>query len=290
MISTNTPSTSGKENWDSVIKPTNSWLQFHLRDLWRYRDLIFLFVRRDLVVSYKQTILGPLWHVLQPILSTSIFTIIFGKIAQIPTDGVPLFLFYLAGTTVWGFFSSCLTSTSNIFVGNAGIFGKVYFPRMTVPISLVISGSIRFLIQFCVFLIFYVIILYSGANLKIHSTIFYLPLLIVQIAALGLAVGLIVSSLVTKYRDLTILVSFATQLWMYASPVIYPVTQVPEKYRGLYMMNPVVSMLEWFKYSFFGVGAIQLEYLLSSWIITIILFFIGLLFFNRAERTFMDTV
>jgi len=228
--------------------------------------------------------------VLQPILSTSIFTIIFGKIAQIPTDGVPLFLFYLAGTTVWGFFSSCLTSTSNIFVGNAGIFGKVYFPRMTVPISLVISGSIRFLIQFCVFLIFYVIILYSGANLKIHSTIFYLPLLIVQIAALGLAVGLIVSSLVTKYRDLTILVSFATQLWMYASPVIYPVTQVPEKYRGLYMMNPVVSMLEWFKYSFFGVGAIQLEYLLSSWIITIILFFIGLLFFNRAERTFMDTV
>lgn len=279
-----------KQDWDLVIKPKSGWFDLHLKDIWRYRDLIYMFVKRDLVVTYKQTVLGPLWFILQPLISTVIFTVIFGNIAKISTDGVPPFLFYMAGTVAWGYFSFCVNGTSNTFVANAGIFGKVYFPRMTVPISIVISSGFKFLLQFALFLGFYFYYMANGANLTINSTILMLPLLVLQMAVLGLGVGIFVSSLVTKYRDLSMLMGFAVQLWMYACPIIYPVSQIPEKYRSYYMLNPMASVIEGFKFAFFGVGSVQMEYVATSWVITLVIFFSGLLLFNRVEKSFMDTV
>ncbi len=279
-----------KEAWDLVIKPKSGWFDLHLKDLWRYRELIFMFMKRDLVVTYKQTILGPLWFLMQPLISTVIFTVVFNRVARIPTDGIPPFLFYLAGTTAWGYFASCVNGTSNTFVSNANIFGKVYFPRMTVPISIVMSNGFKFFLQFSLFLITYLYFILTGLDVNINLAIIGLPLLLLQMAILGLGVGILVSSLVTKYRDLTMLMVFAVQLWMYASPIIYPLSQVPEQYRKIYMLNPMVGIIEWFKYSFFGVGSIQVEYILVGWIVTLVIFFMGLLLFNRIEKSFMDTV
>lgn len=279
-----------EQKWDLVIKPKSSLFDLHLADLWRYRDLIFLFVKRDLVVTYKQTILGPLWFIIQPLMTTLIFTVIFGKVAKIPTDGIPPFLFYMAGNVAWGYFATCVNETSNTFVKNAGIFGKVYFPRMTVPVSVVIGSVFKFLLQLTFFVGFYVYFYLNGSDLKITSAIFALPLVILQMGILGLGVGILVSSLVTKYRDLTLLMTFAVQLWMYATPIVYPLSQVPPKYRDLYMLNPMASVVEWFKYSFFGVGSIELHYVATSWGITLLIFFIGLVLFNRIEKSFMDTV
>jgi len=282
---------SPAEQWDIVIKPRNNWLELHLADIWKYRDLIRMFVVRDFVALYKQTILGPLWYLIQPLLSTAIFTVIFGRIAQIPTDGVPPVLFYLSGIVCWSYFSDCLTSSSGTFLNNASIFGKVYFPRLTVPISVVISNMIKFSIQFALFLT--VLVYYSSQNtfnLHLSPFILLIPILVLQIALLGLGFGIIVSSLTTKYRDLAYLVSFGVQLWMYASPVVYPISQVPEIYRQYYMLNPMSQVITNFRILALGVGQFDLEHTLLSWGITFFILAAGILIFNRVEKSFVDTI
>jgi len=281
---------SPEETWDIVIKPKSGWFNIPFGEIYRYHDLIFMFVKRDFVTYYKQTILGPLWYIIQPLVNSVIFTVIFGRLAKIPTDGIPPFLFYMAGTVVWGYFSTCLTQTSNTFVVNREIFSKVYFPRMTVPISIVITGIFQFLIQFLIFIGFLLYYWHQGANVKPTIMVFILPLILLQMAILGLGMGILVSSLVTKYRDLTFAMTFAVQVGMYLTPVVYPLTQVPERYRNLYMLNPMVSIVESFRGAFLGVSSIEPQHILISVVITISIFFVGLILFSRIEKTFMDTV
>ena len=276
--------------WDLVIEPPKGWLDLHLRDLWRYRDLMGLFVRRDFVASYKQTILGPLWHLIQPLLTTLMFTVVFGRIAGLPTDGVPKFVFYMAGTTIWGYFANCLTRTSNTFIANAGIFGKVYFPRMVVPVSVVGSQLIGFAIQFGFFLVFYGLFWARGALLQPNWAVALLPFLLLLMAGMGLGFGVIISSMTTKYRDLQVLVGFGVQLWMYATPVIYPLSTMSEKYRWIIVANPMSAVVETFRYGFFGTGVFSWAYLGYSAGFTVALLLVGMAVFNRVERTFMDTV
>ena len=278
------------QSWDLVIEPPKGWFRLHLRELWRYRDLMGLFVRRDFVAVYKQAILGPLWHVIQPLLTTLMFTVVFGRIAGLPTDGVPQFAFYMAGTTVWGYFANCLTRTSNTFIANAGIFGKVYFPRMVVPVSVVMSQLIAFAVQFAFFLAVYGFFRFRGAPVQPNWAIGLLPLLLLLMAGLGLGFGILVSSLTTKYRDLQVLVGFGVQLWMYATPVIYPLSTMPEKYRWLIAANPMSAIVETFRYGFFGTGTFSWTYLGYSAGFTLALLLLGMAVFNRVERTFMDTV
>lgn len=276
--------------WDLVLEPPKGWLALHLRDLWKYRDLAGLFVRRDFVASYKQTILGPLWHIIQPLLTTLMFTVVFGRIAKLPTDQVPQFIFYMAGTTVWNYFAQCLTRTSNTFIANAGIFGKVYFPRMVVPVSVVISQLISFAIQFGFFLFFFVLFWARGAAVHPNWAVALLPLLLLLMAGMGLGFGILISSMTTKYRDLQVLVGFGVQLWMYATPVIYPLSTMSEKYRWLIVANPMSSIVETFRFAFFGTGVFSWAYLGYSAAFTVILLLAGMAIFNRVERTFMDTV
>lgn len=280
-----------RTEWTAIIRPVSGWFDIHLADLCRYRDLIMLFVHRDFVAVYKQTILGPLWYLIQPILTTIVFTIVFGSFARIPTDGVPPSLFYLAGLTIWNYFAGCLNRTSNTFVSNAGIFGKVYFPRLAVPVSVVISGLIAFSIQIGLFigvLIFYQL---KGIAISLNPLlIIALPLLIIQISALGLGFGIIVSSLTTKYRDLAQLVSFGIQLWMYATPIIYPMSQVSGKWLFLISLNPMTPVVELFRLAFLGVGTIHVWQILLSVSMTLAVIFIGIVLFSRVEKSFMDTV
>ena len=278
------------ESWDVVIKPVHGWFNINFKEIVQYWDLILLFVKRDFVVFYKQTILGPLWHIIQPLVNSGIFTIIFSKIAKIPTDGVPPFLFYLAGTVTWGYFAACLTTTSSTFVSNSDIFGKVFFPRMTVPIAIVITGLFQFIIQFVIFLGFLLYYWSQGAQVEPTIMVFTLPLILLQMVILGLGIGILISSLVTKYRDLLFAMSFAVQIWMYITPVVYPLTQVPEKYRMLYVLNPMVSIVESFRGAFLGVSSIETNHILISVIVTIGIFFTGVVLFSRIEKTFMDTV
>ena len=279
-----------QEDWDIIIKPKTGWFDLPVRDIFRYRDLILLFVKRDFVTFYKQTILGPLWYIIQPLVNTIIFTVIFGKIAKIPTDGTPPFLFYMSGTVVWGYFSACIIGTSNTFVSNVGIFSKVYFPRLSVPISIVITGLIQFMIQFLIFLGFYFYYWIEGAVVKPTYLVLLLPLIIIQMAIIGLGVGILISSLVTKYRDLTFVMSFGVQLWMFMTPIVYPLTQVPEQYRVFYALNPMVSIVELFRFMFFGVSSIELVHVVTSIVVTITVFVFGVILFSRIEKTFMDTV
>ena len=278
------------QNWDLIIRPKTGWLDLHLGDLWLYRGLILLFVKRDFVTFYKQTILGPLWYIIQPLFNTIVFTVIFGKIAKIPTDGIPPFLFYLSGNVVWGYFSYCLTQTSSTFVSNAQVFGKVYFPRITVPASVVITGVFQFLIQFAIFLGFYFYFMLSGADVHPTLLVLTLPVLLLQIGVLGLGLGLLLSSLTTKYRDLTFAMGFFVQLWMYLTPIVYPLSQVPEKYRLIYVINPMVSIVELFRAAFIGVSSIVPVHIAISICVTIIAFIAGVLMFSKTEKTFMDTV
>jgi lipopolysaccharide transport system permease protein len=276
--------------WDLIIRPQTGWFDLHLADLWRYRDLTMLFVWRDFVSQYKQTILGPLWHLLQPLFTTLLFTVIFGNIAKLPTDGVPPMLFYMAGVTAWTYFSECLNRTSTTFTLNASIFGKVYFPRLTVPLSVVISNLIKFAIQFALFLGFLVFFWLKGS--PIHPSLYALltPLFLLMMAALGLGVGIIVSALTTKYRDLQVLVTFGVQLAMYATPVIYPLSIFPRSARWIVIVNPMASIIEAFRYAFLGEGLFSWGYLgISAGIIGGILL-LGIVLFNHVERTFMDTV
>ncbi len=278
------------EKWDLVILPKRGWFDLHLRDLWRYRDLISLFVKRDFVTFYKQTVLGPLWYIIQPVLVTVVFTVVFEKIAGISTDGVPGYLFYLSGIVPWTYFASCLNETSNTFVKNAGIFGKVYFPRFTVPVSVVIINLVKFGIQIILFVGFYIYFIAGGSPLRPTLLILLLPVLIFQMAVLSLGAGVLVSSLTTKYRDLTYVMSFAVQLWMYASSVVIPASKVPERFLYFYMMNPMASVVEMFRYSVFGVGVVNPVCICISWAVTLAVLFGGIILFSRVEKSFMDTV
>ena len=242
-----------KEKWDLVITPKRGWFDIPLRDLWRYRDLIALFVRRDLIANYKQTILGPVWFIVQPLFSAIVYTVIFSKVARIPTDGLPPFLFYMSGSVVWGYFSTCFQSTSNTLTANAGIFGKVYFPRLAIPLSTVISSLGKFILNFTLFMGFVLYFLWMTAvPIQITWYAFFLPLLVSQMALLGLGCGIFISAFASKYRDMNHLMGFGVQLWMYATPVVYPVSQVPEVWRFLYMLNPMASVVETLSSGVFG--------------------------------------
>jgi lipopolysaccharide transport system permease protein len=279
-----------KDDWTMVIKPHGHWFNIDLVGLWNYRDLIWLFVRRDFIAIYKQTVLGPLWFLLQPLFTTVVFTIVFGRIAQIPTDNMPPALFYMAGVVVWGYFSGCLTSTSDTFVSNAGIFGKVYFPRLVVPVSLVISNIITFMIQFVLLLCFILYFYLSGALVRPSLWILITPFLILYMAVLGLGTGILISSLTTKYRDLTFAVSFGVQLWMYATPIVYPMSEVPEQWNWIMMLNPMTTVVETFRYAFLGVGTVTLGLWGTGIAVAFIILILGMLLFSRIEKTFMDTV
>lgn len=282
--------TTEQENWSLVIRPQRAWWDLHLGDLWRYRDLVWLFVWRDFVAYYKQTILGPLWYLIQPILTTVVFTVIFGNIAQLSTDGLPPFLFYLAGNTVWTYFSASLTSTSNTFTSNAGLFGKVYFPRLAMPLSVVISQLISFGIRFLVFLGFLIYFMVSGSDVHPNWWILMLPVLLFIMAGLGLGLGIIVSSLTTKYRDLQQLVTFGVQLLMYGTPVIYPLSSITGTWRWLILANPMTPVVEVFRLAFLGMSSMSPMYLFYSFAFMFLVLLIGVLIFNRVENNFMDTV
>lgn len=279
-----------EENWSLVIRPQRAWWDLRLGELWRYRDLVWLFVWRDFVAYYKQTILGPLWYLIQPILTTGVFTIIFGNIAQLSTDGLPPFLFYLAGNTVWTYFSASLTSTSSTFTSNAGLFGKVYFPRLVIPLSIVFSQIISFGLRFLVFLGFLIYFMASGSDVYPNWWILLMPIHIVIMAGLGLGMGIIVSSLTTKYRDLQQLVGFGAQLLMYGTPVIYPLSSITGGWRWLILANPMTPVVETFRLAFLGTSAMSPAYLLYSLAFTFLVLLIGVLIFNRVENNFMDTV
>lgn len=282
--------TQSDSQWTTVIKPRSSLFELNLRDLWKYRDLIKMFIRRDFVTFYKQTILGPLWFVIQPIFTAGMFTFIFGSVAQIPTDGIPHMLFYLAGIINWNYFSGCLTSTSDTFVANAGVFGKVYFPRLTVPVSVVITNMIRYLIQYVIFIIVLGIFMYRGTPLNLGWTIALTPVLLLYMALMSLGFGIWISSLTTKYRDLRFALPFFVQLWMYATPVVYPLSLIPEKYKMIIALNPMVPVVELFRYAYLGAGTINQQYIFMSVSFTLFILVTGIILFNRIEKTFMDTV
>ena len=277
-------------SWDMVIKPKTGWFDIDLKELWRYRDLIGMFVKRDFVTFYKQTILGPLWYIIQPLMTTVVFTVIFGNFAKIPTDDLPPFLFYLSGNVVWGYFANTLKQTSDTFNVNASIFGKVYFPRLTVPAAVSLVNFGQFFIQLVLFLGFYFYFMAKGTPITPSMWILAVPILLIQMAILTFGMGILLSSLTTKYKDLRFAMSFVIQLWMYATPIVYPLSQVPEKYRTLYVLNPMVSIVESFRYAFLGSGAIRMDYILTSWAITLVLLVVGIILFSRIEKTFMDTV
>ncbi|MBP7997628.1 MAG: ABC transporter permease [Chloroflexi bacterium] len=278
------------QSWDLIIQPQRRLFDLRLAELWRYRDLVILFVRRDFVSVYKQTILGPLWYLIQPLLTTIIFTIVFGNIAGLPTDGLPEFLFYMSGTVIWSYFAECLNKTSVTFVQNANLFGKVYFPRLAVPVSILLSNLITFTIQFALFLLFMGYFALRGAAIHPNVWILFTPVLLLMMAGLGLGFGIIISSLTTKYRDLRFLVSFGVQLLMYATPVIYPVSAISGQFRLLILANPMTPIVETFRYAFLGAGIVDVYHLLYSFGFMVMVVFIGVVIFNRVEQTFMDTV
>jgi lipopolysaccharide transport system permease protein len=287
------PFGEGPEAWDLVMRPKTGWFDLHLSDLWHYRDLTILFVWRDFVAQYKQTILGPLWHIIQPLFTTLLFTLIFGKVAKLPTDGLPPMLFYMAGITSWNYFAECLNRSSSTFIQNAGIFGKVYFPRLCVPVSVVISNIIKFGIQFSLFIAFMIYFYAKGAHIHLNAVVFLTPVLVLIMAALGLGLGVIVSSLTIRYRDLQVLITFGVQLLMYATPVIYPLSKIEKEYPQylwLALANPMSAVVETFRYAWLGAGTFAAMNLLYSATATLVILFIGILLFNHVERTFMDTV
>jgi lipopolysaccharide transport system permease protein len=279
-----------EKKWSEIIKPKKGLFQLNFRELWDYRDLIYLFVRRDFVSKYKQTILGPLWFIIQPLLTTLMFVVVFGNIAGISTDGLPKILFYFSGLVGWNYFSISLTATSNVFVTNANIFGKVYFPRLSLPISIVISSLIQFFIQFIFLLLFIFYFSFNGFEFDFNYHLFLLPLLIIVLAGLSLGFGIIISSLTTKYRDLTYLVTFGVQLFMYATPVIYPLSSLSGTYKYLIELNPLTSIIEAFRFIMLGVGDLDYFNLLYSALFMIITLFFGVIIFNKVEQSFMDTV
>ena len=282
---------STEEHWDEVIEPTGKLLDLRLGEVWKYRDLLLLFVKRDFAAQYKQTVLGPVWHLIQPIFTTAVFLLVFHSIANIDTDGIHAIPFYMSGIAIWNYFSSCLTGTSNTFVANAGIFGKVYFPRLVIPLSTVMSNIIKFAIQFGLLLI---VMIYFGVkeqSFHFSSSWLLIPVLVIMMAGMGLGLGIIISSLTTKYRDFAVLIGFAVQLLMYATPVAYPLSYIKGKsYEWLITANPLTPIVEAFRYALFGKGSFDILHLIYSGIFILFALLVGTVIFNRVERSFMDTV
>ncbi|HEV7330149.1 MAG TPA: ABC transporter permease [Flavisolibacter sp.] len=280
-----------EEDWDLVVEPRRNLFTFNLAEVWQYRDLLFLFIKRDLTAQYKQTVLGPLWHFIQPMLTTIVFLVLFGKLANFPTDGVPPVLFYLSGITIWNYFSTSLLATSNTFVANAGIFGKVYFPRLVMPLATVLTNLVKFGIQFLLLLGVLIFFAVQNGHNYLGKFMLLIPFLLLLMAGFGLGLGIIISSLTTKYRDFGVLIGFAVQLLMYATPVVYPVSFLEGKsYMAWVAWNPLSPVVEGFRFALFGTGSFQPEALGYSLLCMVILLFIGIPLFNRVERTFMDTV
>ena len=278
-------------NWTEIISPVNSYWNLKLGELFRYKDLIFLFVKRDFSAVYKQTILGPLWLFIQPIFTTLIFFFVFTKIAKIPTSGIDPILFYLAGITLWNYFSDCFVKTSNTFVANATIYGKVYFPRLVIPISIVISNLIKLGVQLMVFAaVFIYKINFEGLSFSFNATLFFLPVLILLMAILGLGLGIVFSAMTTKYRDFSFLLAFGIQLLMYATPIIYPLSYTSGQLHWWISINPLTPLIENFKFALFGIGHFDFVGLLYTTLISTFILFFGIILFNRVEKNFMDTV
>ncbi len=282
-------SLSGRQ-WDLVIRPRGRWFDLQLADLWRYRDLVLMFVRRDFVAQFKQTILGPAWFVLQPLLTTLVFVVVFGEIAQLSTDGLPRVLFYLSGNVVWMYFAGVLTATANTFVSNAHLFGKVYFPRLAVPISVSVSYVLKFLLQFLFFMGFVAYFHWQGAEISFHPIIALFPVLVVLMALMSLGLGILFSAMTTKYRDLRFLLDFGVRLLMFAAPVIYPLSMIPDRWRWFLMINPMTPIIEAFRLAFLGQGTVSIGHLMYSAFFTVFVLTAGIALFNRIERSFMDTV
>lgn len=278
------------ENWDLVIEGKTSLFDLKAREVWHYRDLLWMFVKRDFVSFYKQTILGPLWFFIQPAFTTIIFTFIFGNLAGISTDGLPQPLFYMAGITAWNYFSECLTKTSTVFKDNANIFGKVYFPRIIMPLSIVTSNLVRFGVQMILFLLTMAYFAFAGKVFRPTWAVLLFPMLVVMMALLGLGIGLIITAMTTKYRDLSFLVTFGVQLLMYVTTVIYPLSAAPEKYRSYIELNPMTSIIETFRYGFLGRGYFSLESLGYTLAVTVAIFLVGIVIFNKTEKNFVDTI
>jgi lipopolysaccharide transport system permease protein len=282
-----------ENEWLFEITPKNKFLSLNLKEVWQYRDLLMLFVKRDVVTLYKQTVLGPLWYLIQPLFTSITFTIIFNNVAGIETGTIPPFLFNLAGITVWNYFTACLNDTSDTFKKNAAIFGKVYFPRVIMPISIVISNLLKFGIQFLIFLGFYIFYYFQGAAMNLNVSLLFFPLLVALMGILGLGLGMFISSLVTKYRDFSFLISFGVQLLMYLSAVMYPMALIKSKmpdYAWLVQYNPLAYIIETTRYMLLGVGTISVEGLVYTVGFTFLVFLVGLLVFKRTEKSFIDTV
>ena len=288
MKDNNTPN-----DWLFEITPKNKFFSLNLKEVWQYRDLLLLFVKRDVITVYKQTVLGPLWYLIQPLFTSVTFTIIFNNVAGIDTGSVPPFLFNLAGITVWNYFTACLTGTSDTFKANAAIFGKVYFPRIITPLSVVISNLVKFGIQFLIFIGFYIFYYFQGADLGLNSLILFFPILIIIMGLLGLGLGMLISAMVTKYRDFSHLIGFGIQLLMYLSAVMYPMSLIKDKLPGygwLVEYNPLAYIIETARYMLLDVGEVSILGLSYTLVVTIVVFFIGLLVFNKTEKSFIDTV
>lgn len=287
---------SSQQQWTTIIKPRTGWFDIDLKELWQYRDLVVMFVKRSFATLYKQTILGPAWILINPLLTTVIFTVVFGNIAGLAESGVPSFLFYMAGNAIWSFFASCITGTANTFVTNAGLFGKVYFPRLTMPISQVVISFINLLIQMLMFFCFWVWFYFFGqeyGTVQMNLWVLALPAVLLMVMVMGLGVGIIVSSLTTKYRDLAIVVSFGVQLWMYATPVVYSMSEIAAgspRLLVLMRLNPMTEPVQVFRYALLGCGEISPAWLLYSAVVALVTLVAGVVLFSRVEKTFMDTV
>lgn len=279
-----------EQDWTIEVPARGRRFSLRLGELWQYRDLIMLLAWRDFVSVYKQTILGPFWFLLQPLVTTLIFTVVFGNIIGIPTGEVPKGLFYFSGVTIWTFFASCLTKNAELFVANAGIFKKVYFPRLAVPASSMIIHGLTFLVQFGLFLVFWGYYLLQGAPVRLAVATLLLPMVLLQVAVLGFSIGILISSLTIKYRDLSFLTGFAVQLWMYATPIIYPDNLVPERWQGLYALNPMVFAVKSFRQAFWDNGPLVLSEMVISLAVTAVIFLLAIMVFSRVERTFVDTI
>jgi lipopolysaccharide transport system permease protein len=290
IMETEVAPADGAGAWTTIIRPNRPWWDLGLAEIWQYRDLIALWVRREFVALYKQTVLGPLWHVIPTVISSAVFTVIFSGVAKIPTDGIPPYLFYMAGNTLWVFFSSCVSVTSNTFAANVSIFGKVYFPRMCMPIAYVISQLVSFGVRLGVFLAFWVYFLVASKEIHPNIWLLLLPVQLLITAGMGMAFGLIVSSLTTKYRDLQQLLGVGLQLLMYATPIIYPLSRIPENWRWVALLNPLAPVIETFRLGFLGASEMSPVYILYSLGFTVVALIVGLIMFNRVERTFLDTV
>ncbi len=277
--------------WENEIKPSSGLLEIKTNELWQYRDLIYMYVKRDIVTFYKQTIMGPLWFIIQPILTTIMFMFVFGNLAGISTDGIPQPVFYFSGIVFWSYFSDCLTRNSKVFTENQNVFGKVYFPRLVVPISITISNLVRFAIQlFILVLIYLYFAFFTEANINPNSYLLLFPVLVLMTAGLSLGFGIIFSSLTTKYRDLTFLLQFGVQLWMYITPIIYPLNSIAKENQWKILLNPMTSIIETFKFSSLGTGVFDWGHLLYSFVFMMVLLFVGIIIFNKVEKGFMDTV